>query len=195
MVKVKKVQNLSLTQMLKVFFSFRVFDSKSISKMLIFVYSLIFLVLNSIISVLINHIPNFSVESDLSRIGYVILGFPIVILLVFVVFYVILNAFENNHKSFIEGYLVFLAILLPFFTVGNLVNYVGQLLVLNYVLSLIIPIFYMLLIVYLAVMLAGNFKFYYGTSIYRIITTYVISYVLFFVIIFPSYLSTYLASL
>lgn len=191
-------QKLSFILLIKSLFIFNIFRDNNISKKLLSLYSLGLLILISIISVMGNHIENYSLITDSLLILSVLIYFPIFFLCLYGFFYIFLNSFEDKRKPFFESFLVFLAILLPFIFIGNIFNYLGKL-AFNYnysTIGMILAGLLYLLAIYFNIVFIVNFKEYYNTSYFRIISSLIIIFaILTIVVVMPLYLQYLISAL
>lgn len=184
---------LAYTDLFKVFYSFRIFENKIISKSLLCVHLVALLLLSGIIAILRNHIDNYSSISDLMMFSTPFILF-FLIFLIYVGLYVFLRALEDKGKDFLESFLVFASIILPFMVVGNLLNYLALLFFNDFVIMTATIVVY-LYGIYFLVSLVMNFRNYYNVSYYKLIACLVLVYLVAFSIFYPALISNYLAGL
>ncbi|MDA3854755.1 MAG: hypothetical protein PF569_00750 [Candidatus Woesearchaeota archaeon] len=171
--KIKKVSNLEFLDLFKVFFSTKVFEDKKISlKFLIGVFFTVQFILG-IISILKNLIPNYSLYSNSFKFFSVFLAWSIIYLILFTLFYLFLNTFEDNRKLYFESFFVSMMLLLPFVLIGSLFDYIG-LLSLNPLVLIVASSFFLVLGIYFIVMFLLNFKNYYKTTFSRVFTSLIL---------------------
>lgn len=169
--KIKKVSNLRFLDLLKVFFSVRVFEDKKISvKFLIVVFFTVQFFLG-IVSILKNLIPNYSLYSNSFKFFSVFFVWPMIYLVLFTIFYLFLNAFENNKKSYFESFFVSIIMIVPFVLIGSLFDYIG-LLSFNVLVLAIARSFFIILTIYFIVMFLLNFVNYYKSTFSKVFTSF-----------------------
>ena len=173
MVKSENKKELSFFDYLKSSFQLDLFKSKKINLNSIMLYNFILLVVVSLINVL-KTLSN--AQSAIQSFIYTLVGLPLLMLLLYSIFYIFLNAFEDKRKPFIESFLVFSAIILPFVIDLHILNWIGTQFV--GAISIMIWILILLLYIYLLINLIFNFKNYYSTSGYRVLASIIIVQVL-----------------
>ncbi len=136
-----------------------------------------------------NHIENYSLLKDV----HLIFGVLVVVFLMFffyALFYVFLNAFAEGGRDFFEGFLVFCVSTLHMFILGNLFNVIGKFVADASVMYFLFLVFLVVFVYYL-VNVNLIFKKYYGTSIFKVLASYILTlFMFFFVIVILEVLAT-----
>lgn len=189
MVKSKTNKSQTMNMYLKSLYCFSVFKSNLDLKSL-GIYSGLLVLLISIVNLLKSFLENTS-YNHLEAFFGTLLGLPIIMFIVFGIFYVVLNAFESKRKGFVESYLVFLSITLPFTLVGHLINWMGSVISQGVIITFL-NLALLALIIYYLVNLVLNFKNYYGTSGYRVIVSLSLISMLISFVIMIEYLASVL---
>lgn len=164
-----KSKTLSLSDLMLSFFKFNIFEKKISSKLLI-IYNLVLLFIISILGILSNNIENYSLISNFTAFLYIIFGVPLMLIILFGLYYIFLNAYEIKRKKFYEAYLVFLSILFPFVIIGNLLNIIGKFLLIPEV-TLAILLLLGLLSIYFVINFVLHFRNYYKISGFKIVAS------------------------
>ncbi len=147
------------------------FFTKKISSHTTLLYGVLLIVALLIINFLKNMLV--LIPTSMDRILSVsLIGIPLLIFASFAGFYVVLNAFENNRKSFWQSFLVFLAITMQFIVIGHFLDLLVMLFN-NSIMTTIISFLLVLLIIYFVVNFVINFKRYYNTSGYRVVVSFI----------------------
>jgi hypothetical protein len=191
--KVVSKKSMSLIELIIAPFYFKMFDKKEISKKISAIYSVVLLFLTIIVSLLINNIGNYPVV-DNSTLFYLNLGGMIVITLVlYLLLYIFLNSFLDTRKPFFESLLVTTSLLYPFIFLGNLLNYLGQLST-NIGITFVLFVLMLLVTLYAVISYIICFKKYYETSIFKVLSSVILTLLVLSSMVIMSYLN-YLISI
>lgn len=191
MVKTKKINKSddSIFRYLNLFYNLNTFTSIG-SKLKLGIFNLVFLFILLIINLIrIDYLSNY-VNISISIIT-IIIGVPIFLLGFYGLFYIFLNAYdENKRKSFFESFLVFSAICLPFFVIGHsivlLINLTLDISFMTGILNLFLYIFFIYFLTFLVIL----FKRYYKISAFQIISSIILVNLVVLVLVLLQYLNS-----
>lgn len=188
---VSKKKELDMFSFVRTLFDFKVlqneFSIKSVA-----IYSLILLIIAVGLSTL-NNSFGYSPFTIVQIIFYSLLGIPFILLMLYGLFHVFLNALEEKRKPFWKSYFAFTAISLPFIIIGhflNLANLTESFGLITFANMLIFALF-----VYFIINLIMNFKNYYSTSGYKVAVSLIFTNMFFGTILVVQYLVYLIGSL
>jgi len=179
--------------LLKSLTSSRVFMNK-ISEKSMLIYNLIVLLILTIVVVVSNNIENVTNYSGVQLGIFMFFFVPFLILVLYGMFYVFLNAFESKRKPFLENILVVSTFTIPFMILGNLLTLIDKLWG-NYYYSLALIYIFFVMFAYYVMLFVRNIRNYYRTSAYKIITSIMLIVLLFLFLYVIEYLSYLIGNL
>lgn len=191
MVKSKK-SSLTLLDLPKSVVCMNTFASNVKSSTLL-IYGAIIVLLISVLNV-VKGIADVNPTSVIESFLYTLIGLPLILFVVYLLFIIFLNAFEGKSKDFQHSYLVFSAITLPFILIGHILNWLSVLFT-NYVVMLLFSLLLAVLFVYYVFNFVINFKNYYKTTGYRVVSSLIIADIIFIFIGIIQYFATIMSSL
>ncbi|MFW6286059.1 MAG: hypothetical protein ACOC16_02960 [Nanoarchaeota archaeon] len=184
-----KKDNLTLLDMFKSPFNFNTFDNNKILNTKVgIIYSSIYLLLTLIVSVFRYNIQVNSTQTYTITFFYNLIGLILLTLIVFGIYYILLNAFEKKKKSFITSLLVFTSILYPFIFIGNLINYINYIIAMN-IIAVISLLFITIIIIYMITLFIISFKKYYKTSGFKVAASLILTQIILITLLIFFYLS------
>jgi membrane-associated HD superfamily phosphohydrolase len=194
MVKNKKNKELDFLSIFKSTYDFKILERKTSKKNLI-LYSALWLFLISFLNMVFYN-QNIFEGSMAYIINFLssLVGTPLILFMVFLLFITILNAFENKTHDFFYSYLIFLVSNLPFIFLLHIVNKIS-IIIFNSVILLILSIITTIIFIYYLISFINNFKNYYKTSISRIISSLLVIFIIVISIITIAYLNLLINSL
>jgi len=163
----------------------KVFTKKISIKNLV-IYSLLYLFL----VVIISSIKTIKIDntSIFSSILYSLFGIPLIFLIFYGLLYIFLNSFENSRKPFMESFLVFFSLIIPFVLIGNFLTLISTFFLFGFF-NNFLSILIVINILYLLINATIGFKNYYKTSIFKLITSIILVEIFFGVLALVQYLS------
>ena len=173
--KVKKTRTSkkSLLDYMNVYYNLNTFKGEN-SKLNLIYFNLLNLFFLIIINLFKYNNGDFFTSPYIKDSLYILFGLPLAVLSIYVLFYIFLNSLENKKKPFIESFLVFSGILFSFLVIGNLITfiflYVYKIKFLFYFMFILLYIF----IAYFLVFSTIQFKRYYETSSFKVLTSYIL---------------------
>lgn len=172
MVKEKKI---GFSELLKLPFGFNVFKEKNyeICKKSAIIYVISLILISAIILGLHSLIPQ-SQESFITNFFGALIMIPIIILIFYSLFYVLLNAYENKSKNYLEGLLIFTSSIMPFFLDAYILSLIEGF-IFSYSISTLINLIILAIMIYMLVNLTINYKNYANSTYPRIISSLLIA--------------------
>lgn len=179
MVKTKKVvektttsvqtKTLQLKDYPKSFYKYDLF-TKGVSTKTSAIYILILLATLAIIN-MIKTLTNYVSIPISQSLSVSLLGIPFLLFIAYVAFNIVLNAFENNRKPFIESFLVFASMGLQYIVIGHILALI-QLFIYNATLNFVLNSLLWFVMIYFIVTFIINFKNYYKTTWQRVFVSF-----------------------
>ena len=123
-----------------------------------------------------------------------LLGVPLLLLAVYVLFYLFISAFEDKSQTFWKGFFVFSSILLHYIIIGNLLTNLTYIFFSPTLISFL-GVLLGMIIIYFIFNLILNLKNYYKTSWQRILVSFLLVDIIFAVLITLQYFTMILSSL
>ena len=146
---------------------------KSINTKALLMYNVILIVINLILNLITYYLNPLSQYTLSEVIANAILGIPALIFVMFSIFIVLLNAFEDKRKPFWQSALVFLALLMQFSVIYNLTVLINNE-IYNYFVNVATQLLLLIFGLYYVIFSISNYKNYYGTSWQRVVASLII---------------------
>lgn len=187
---VKNKKNLSFGELPKTLFNFKVFENNITTHSLI-LYSALLIIISAGIN-MIKSVQNYTAFEAFEAFVITLIGTPIILLVVYSLFYLFLRAFDPQTSSFFDGFLVFVAVTMPFILIGHIVNWIRFTFEsLTYILGLLLVLF----IIYYAVNMVLHMKTFFKTTKIRILVSFLFVDIIFVVVGTAQYLFYLIANL
>ena len=191
MVVKSKRKELRIFDFFKSLYNMKIFASKFKTSNLI-VYCLVLLGVFTIVNIIIALNAYVSV---IEQILLGVIGVPIVLFIVYFLFYLFLVAFNRKSYHFWEGYLVFFVVSMHFIILGNFIaSYIMDVVYSTAVLGFL-RILMLALGVYYVVNLIINLKNYYKTMWQKVLASFILVKLIFMIIIVTLYFNYILLSM
>lgn len=166
---------------LKSIYDFDVFTSKNLRKSSMLIYVALVIVLISFLNLFRSFIDASSDYEGIESFIFTMIVIPILFLILFSVFHLFLNAYENTKKTYLEGLLVFSSIFVNLFLVAHIIAFITMALDSRYT-PIIVALLNLIAIVYFVIIFIKNYVRYANTTGYRIGASIVNSFLIYIII-------------
>lgn len=167
-------------------FKFDTFKQKIEMKNLL-IYNFILLFILTIIMFFSNRLTNYSIFDNFTIALYGFIGVSLLLFLIFGIFYIFINAYEIEKKSFFESLMIFFALILPFIVITNFLNLISDYFLIETLTSIILLINFCLLI-YFGFIFVKSYSKYYNANNYKILSSLILTFILNLLVLVISYI-------
>mgnify|MGYP006272588635 FL=1 len=157
------------------------------------IYSGILILIISILNLLKGSLE-FNNLGGIQSFFYSIIGIVLLSLLSYGLIFIFLCAFEKKNRTFLNSYLTFLSLSLPFLLIGHILNWIRSVMVID-VINFLFGILIVILVIYYVFNLVKHFKIYFNTTGFKLIASFILADIIVLTLAMLQYLSYLLLSI
>ena len=179
------------TSMLNFFSS--IYNVNSFSKKFNFLSAIVYFAIELVVLALLSALFAFisSPNQVLDQLLVSIIGVPILLFIVYFLFYLFISAFTGESYDFFEGFFVFSIIALHYIIVGNVLTNLTYLVDVGVLLG-VLRVLLFLVLIYFVINLVLNLKNYYNSSWQRVVVSFIMVDVIIGLLVVIQYFATLL---
>lgn len=165
-----KNESLSLIDLPKSLYDFKIFTRKVSEKNLIF-FSLIMLAILSLLTIMVSR-ATYNYQNYSEIFSFTLIALPLLLFITYCMLNLFMSAYEKLERPFFEGFFVFTSFSLMTIFIGNILN-MFRILASNRVLVSFLTVVLVLVSIYLTYALIRNLSVYYKISWQRIFVSFI----------------------